>query len=39
MSSFNKFYLNDINRLYALYSGVEANVEATFIHLNHATDC
>ena len=29
MSSFKIFYLNDINRLQAIYRGVEANVEAT----------
>ncbi len=28
MSSFNEIYLNDINRLHAFYSSVEANVEA-----------
>jgi hypothetical protein len=32
MSSFNKIYLNEINRLQALYSGVEANVKETNSH-------
>ena len=39
MSSFNYIYPNDINRLRALYRGVEANVEATLIHFDQAADC
>ncbi len=39
MSSFNYIYPNDINRLRALYRGVEANVEAAFIYFDQAKDC
>jgi hypothetical protein len=39
MSSFNKNYHNEINRLQAVYRGVEANVEAVFIHFDEAADC
>ncbi len=32
MSSFKIFYLNDINRLQAVYKGVEANVEVPILN-------
>jgi hypothetical protein len=40
MSSFKKLNLNDINRLQAIYSSVEANVEAIFkmLHEGFATN-
>ena len=39
MSSFKKLNLFKINRLQAIYRGVEANVEATFIHYYSAAGC
>ena len=38
MSSFNKLNLIQINRLRVIRRGVEANVEATFIHFDEAAD-
>lgn len=39
MSSFNLFYLNDINRLQAVDRGVEANVEATLTQFRSMEGC
>jgi hypothetical protein len=39
MSSFKKLNLFKINKLQAIYGGVEANVEATFILHDEAGDC
>jgi len=39
MSSLQKIYLNNINRLQASRRGVEANVEAALVHLEKFGGC
>jgi hypothetical protein len=39
MSRFNKIYLSKINKLQAIYRGMETNVEAAQIHFEREADC